>query len=175
MNRIQGLVDLVFNEIPPVYLIIGSTVVFFGMGLLAFFVRSKAAQRPISPVRIILPPVFMSSGLLMFLFTQFQVPKTQVIEAMVVGLLFSTILIATTNFEHKDGKLFVKRSKAFIFILAGLLVFRLVAKLILSSSIDVGELAGMFFILAFSMIIPWRIGMLVKYKRLKKREGLSVR
>ncbi|WP_179860765.1 CcdC family protein [Sporosarcina koreensis] len=175
MNRIQGLLDTIFNDIPPVVLIVGSTVVFFVMGLLAFFVRSKAAQRPITPVRIILPPLFMSSGLLMFLFTQFQVPKNQVFEAMAVGLLFSTILIATTNFEHKDGNLFVKRSKAFIFILAGLLIFRLVAKLILSSSIDVGELAGMFFILAFSMIIPWRIGMLVKYSRLKKREGLPVK
>ncbi|GEM_PF-336260 len=175
MSQLQGLIDIIFNEIPPVYLIVGSTIGFFVMGLLAFFVRSKAAQRPITPVRIILPPLFMSSGLLMFLFTQFQVPRNQVFEAMVVGLLFSTILIATTNFEHKDGELFVKRSKAFIFILAGLLIFRLVAKLILSSSIDVGELAGMFFILAFSMIIPWRIGMLVKYSRLKKREGLSVK
>ena len=174
MSRLQELIDVVFTEIPSVYLIIGSTAAFFFMGILGLFVRSRASQRPITPIRIILPPLFMSTGMLMFLFTQFQVASSQVFEAIVVGLLFSTILIVTTSFERKDGQLFVKRSKAFIFILASLLIFRLVAKLILSSSIDVGELAGMFFILAFSMIVPWRIGMLIKYNRLKKREGLVV-
>lgn len=175
MSQLQELIDFVFTKIPSVYLIVGSTIAFFFMGLLGFFVRSRAAERPISSVRIILPPLFMSSGMLMFLFTQFQVPWSQVMEAAVVGLIFSTILIATTNFGHKNGQLFVKRSKAFIFILAGLLIFRLVAKLILSSSIDVGELAGMFFILAFAMIVPWRIGMLIKYNNLKKRERLAVK
>ncbi|WP_432355553.1 CcdC family protein [Sporosarcina sp. A2] len=175
MSQLQEFVDAIFTKIPPVYLIVGSTVAFFFMGVMGFIVRSKAAERPISPIRIILPPLFMSSGMLMFLFTQFQVPWSQVFEAATVGLIFSTILIATTNFEKKNGQLFVKRSKAFIFILAGLLIFRLVAKLILSSSIDVGELAGMFFILAFAMIVPWRIGMLIKYNNLQKREGLVVK
>ncbi|VDG98670.1 Membrane protein involved in cytochrome C biogenesis [Lysinibacillus sphaericus] len=175
MSQLQELIDTVFTKIPSVYLIIGSTVVFFFMGVLGFIVRSKAAERPISPIRIVLPPLFMSSGMLMFLFTQFQVPRSQVFEAAAVGLLFSTILIATTSFEQKNGLLFVKRSKAFIVILASLLIFRLVAKLILSSSIDVGELAGMFFILAFAMIVPWRIGMLIKYNNLKKRERLPVK
>lgn len=175
MSQLQELVDTVFTKIPSVYLIVGSTIAFFIMGVLGVFVRSKASARPITPIRIVLPPLFMSTGMLMFLFTQFQVEGRQVLEASLVGLLFSSILIATTNFEQKDGQWFVKRSKAFIFILAGLLIFRLIAKLILSSSIDVGELAGMFFILAFAMIVPWRIGMLVKYNQLKKREGLVVK
>lgn len=175
MSQLQELIDTVFTRIPSIYLIVGSTVAFFVMGILGMFVRSKAAARPISAIRIILPPLFMSSGMLMFLFTQFQVAWGQVTEAVFVGLIFSSILIFTTNFEEKNGQLFLKRSKAFIFILAGLLIFRLVAKLILSSSIDVGELAGMFFILAFAMIVPWRIGMLVKYNMLNKKEGLVVK
>ena len=60
-----------------------------------------------------------------------------------------------------------KNRRAFLFILFGLLIIRFVAKLILSSTIDVGELGGMFWILAFAMIVPWRIGMLVKYFKLK--------
>lgn len=103
----------------------------------------------------------------MFFFEEFRVPWPQVIEAVFVGMLFSIVLIKTTNFEEKNEKLYVKKSKAFLFILFGLLVVRFVAKLILSSSIDVGELGGMFWILAFGMIVPWRIGMLVKYHKLK--------
>ncbi|GEN83680.1 protein CcdC [Sporosarcina luteola] len=167
MLKLRELVDFIFTEIPSVYLIVGSTLLFLFMGTLAFFVRAKAAKKPISPKRIILPPLFMSTGALMFLFEEFWVPLPQVIESICVGLLFSLILIKTTNFEKKDDKLYLKKSRAFLFILLGLLVIRLVAKLILSSSINVGELGGMFWTLAFAMILPWRIGMLVKYYQLK--------
>ena len=167
MLKLQEIIDFIFDEIPSVYLIVGSTVLFLFMGTMAFIVRTKAAKRPISPKRIILPPLFMSTGALMFLFEEFRVPWPQVIESTVVGMLFSIVLIKTTNFEVKDERLFVKKSRAFLIILFGLLIVRFIAKLILSSTIDVGELGGMFWILAFGMIVPWRMGMLVKYFKLK--------
>ncbi|PXA44914.1 cytochrome C biogenesis protein CcdC, partial [Staphylococcus pseudintermedius] len=34
-------------------------------------------------------------------------------------------------------------------------------------SVDPGELAGMFFLLAFSMLVPWRLAMLYRYKKIK--------
>ncbi|MBB4825938.1 membrane protein CcdC involved in cytochrome C biogenesis [Sporosarcina luteola] len=169
MLKLQEWIDYVFTTIPSVYLIVGSTVIFLFMGTMAFIVRTKAAKRPISAKRIILPPLFMSTGAFMFLFEEFRVPFPQVMEAVGVGLLFSLILIKTTNFEKRDGLLYVKKSKAFIVILLSLLVIRLIAKLILSSSIDVGELGGMFFLLAFAMILPWRIGMLIKYIKIRNR------
>ncbi len=104
----------------------------------------------------------------MFLFDEFQVPWMQVVEASLVGLIFSVFLIYTTKFEIKDDGIYLKKSKAFLLILLGLLVIRMVGKIVLSNTIDIGELGGMFFILAFSMILPWRIGMLVKYKMLEK-------
>ena len=57
--------------------------------------------------------------------------------------------------------------------LAGLLILRVAGKLILSSTIDVGELAGMFFLLAFGMIVPWRIAMYLQYKKLQSRIGAA--
>ncbi len=162
------LIETVFTKVPPVYLIIGSTVLALFMGTMALIVRTKAAKRPVTPIKIILPPLFMSTGALMFLFEEFRVPPAQVLEALFVGMLFSIILIKTTNFERKDGDIYMKRSKAFLFILFGLLIVRLMGKLVLSSTIDVGELGGMFWILAFGMIVPWRIGMLIKYKKIKE-------
>lgn len=160
---------MIFTKVPPTYLIIGSTLLALFMGTLAVFIRSKAAKRPVSVKAIILPPIFMSSGALMFIFEEFRVPPLQILEALVVGLLFSLILIRTTQFEIRDEAIFMKRSKAFVYILFGLLIIRLVGKLVLSNTIDIGELGGMFWILAFGMIVPWRISMFMKFKSLQSQ------
>jgi membrane protein CcdC involved in cytochrome C biogenesis len=162
------MIEAIFTKIPPTVLIIGSTAIAIFMGTMALIVRSRAAKRPVSPLKIILPPLFMSTGALMFIFKEFRVPLPQIIEASLVGLVFSIVLIKTTNFENREGDIYIKRSKAFLFILLGLLIIRLLAKVILSHSIDIGELGGMFWIIAFAMIVPWRITMLVKFNRLKR-------
>ncbi|MFJ7738917.1 CcdC family protein [Lysinibacillus sp. NPDC097287] len=157
-----------FSSIPSQYYLIGSTVMAIVMGIFVMFVRMKASKMPTNEKKIIIPPIAMSSGALMFVFEQFRVHPMQILEATIVGVLCSTILIATSKFEVKGEDIYLKRSKAFVFILGGLLVFRIVAKMVLSNSIDVGELAGMFWILAFAMLVPWRIAMLVQFKKVKK-------
>ena len=62
----------------------------------------------------------------------------------------------------------MKRSKAFVFILIGLLVVRIVFKTYLSQSLDLGQLSGMFFLLAFAMIVSWRIAMYRSFTKLQK-------
>lgn len=138
------------------------------MGTLLTILRSKAAKRPASAKKILLPPLFMSTGALMFLFPFFRVPWIHVLEAIAVGMLFSVLLIKTSNFEQRAGEIYLKPSKAFIFILVGLLVLRIGFKLLLSSEIHVGELSGMFWLLAFGMIVPWRLVMYKKYKDIQK-------
>lgn len=162
------MIEAVFTAVPPILLIIITTIGALGMGILAIFVRSKSAKRPASVKKIILPPIFMSTGALMFIFDEFRVAPLQIVEALLVGALFSIILIKTTNFEVRQTAIFMKQSKAFPFILFGLLLIRLIGKLALSSTIDVGELGGMFWILAFGMIVPWRAAMFIKFKKLEK-------
>ncbi|MDQ0216952.1 DUF1453 family protein [Peribacillus cavernae] len=137
------------------------------MAIMVLIIRMKAAKRPVSARKIVLPPIFMSTGALMFLFPSFQVTAKELLEAITIGLLFSILLIKTSTFEVRDDQIYLQRSKAFVFILIGLLIIRIIAKLILSSSIDVGELSGMFFLLAFGMIVPWRIAMFLQYRKLK--------
>ncbi|MGN1400631.1 MAG: CcdC family protein [Bacillus sp. (in: firmicutes)] len=129
-------------------------------------IRMKATKQPTNSRKIILPPLFMSTGALMFIHPFFRVTGMEFMEAILAGMLFSVLLIKTTKFEVKQEEIYVKRSKAFIFILVSLLVIRLAAKLVLSASIDVGALSGMFWILAFGMIVPWRIAMYIQYKKL---------
>ncbi|WHY02577.1 cytochrome c biogenesis protein CcdC [Neobacillus sp. DY30] len=139
------------------------------MGILALFVRMKAAKKPTNAKKIILPPVFMSSGALMYVVPQFRLTGMEIIEVVTLGMLFSILLIKTSKFEIRENEIYLKRSKAFIYILAGLLVVRLGLKTILSATIDYGELSGMFFLLAFSMIVPWRVAMYIDYKKLYRQ------
>lgn len=158
-----------FEMIPPELMLIATTVGALGMGILAIFVRSKSAKKPASAKKIILPPLFMSTGALMFIFPFFRVAPLQIVEALAVGMLFSTVLIWTSKFEVRDGDIYLKRSKAFVFILIGLLLIRLVGKVVLSDTIDVGELGGMFWLLAFGMIVPWRLAMYIQYRKLQQK------
>ena len=136
--------------------------------MLAIIIRLKAIKRPVSTKKIILPPIFMSTGFLMFLYEPARPANLQVIEAVGVGVIFSLLLIKTSKFEVRDHQIFMKRSKAFAFILIGLLLARIIFKLLIGDAIHVEELAGMFFLLAYGMIIPWRVSMYMKYRNLKK-------
>lgn len=160
-------------KIPSHYLIVGSTLMAIFMGMLVMFVRVRSQKKPVSAKKILIPPIAMSTGALMFIFEPFRVAPMRILEAAIVGMIFSTVLIATSKFEVRDNDIYLKRSKAFFFILAGLLIIRVVAKSVMSNSIDVPELGGMFWILAFSMIWPWRLAMFIQYKKLKKSSPFS--
>lgn len=150
------------------FLAIASSVVAMLMAVTMIFYRLKASEKPASVKKIILPPIFMSTGALMFLLPTFQVSWVQVIEALLVGVIFSLFLIKTSNFEVRDQQIYLIPSKVFAFILFGLLGVRVIAKLILNSQISLGETSGMFFLLAFGMIGSWRVAMLYKFKKIEK-------
>ncbi|MDU6028280.1 MAG: DUF1453 family protein, partial [Staphylococcus epidermidis] len=105
---------------------------------------------------------------LMYVVPYFRLTGMEMLESLILGVLFSTVLIWTSRFEVKDDNIYMKRSKAFPIILISLLIIRTVIKIFISSEIDPGEIAGMFFLLAFCMIVPWRCAMLYKYKKLQK-------
>ncbi|MFD2045749.1 CcdC family protein [Ornithinibacillus salinisoli] len=149
--------------------VVASTVIAVFMAITMMFIRLKASKKPASIKKIILPPIFMSTGALMFLFPEFQVKWIQVLEAISVGIIFSIFLIKTSKFQIQNRDIYLVPSKSFVIILFSLLVVRIVAKLIIGGSISFGETSGMFFLLAFGMIISWRIAMLYKFIQLEKQ------
>lgn len=149
--------------------IIISSLVAGMMAVGMIFVRLRAAKRPTSVRRIILPPLFMSTGIFMFLSPVFQVEWIQFFEAFAIGVLFSILLIKFSEFRIKNNEIYLIPSKAFAAILFGLLAIRIVIKLIIGSYISLGETSGLFFLLAFGMILSWRIAMLYKYMKIKKQ------
>ncbi|WP_279326611.1 cytochrome c biogenesis protein CcdC [Bacillus kexueae] len=149
-------------------MMIAYTILGLVMGLIVIFIRSKAAKKPATVKKIILPPIFMSTGALMYIFPVFRITPLEIVEALAVGFIFSIFLIKTSHFERRGEHIYLKRSKAFPIILISLLVIRIILKGVLSASIDFGELSGMFWMLAFGMIVPWRIAMYLKFKKIQQ-------
>ncbi|MEX2960956.1 CcdC family protein, partial [Staphylococcus pasteuri] len=145
------------------YLVFSIVVAFF-MGAIVIVIRMKAQKFPVNEKKIILPPFFMATGALMYVVPYFRLTSTEILESLILGVLFSTVLIWTSRFEVKGSEIYMKRSKAFPIILISLLVIRTVLKIFISNEIDPGEIAGMFFLLAFCMIVPWRLAMYYQYK-----------
>ncbi|MEF8691026.1 UNVERIFIED_CONTAM: cytochrome c biogenesis protein CcdC [Bacillus cereus] len=145
-----------------------SSVVAVCMAVGVMFLRFKAAKKPVTKKKIILPPIFMSTGAMMYFLPEFRLTSLEIVEAISIGLIFSIFLIKTTKFEIKGEHIFMKPSKAFIFILVGLLAVRVALK---------SYLSGMFFLLAFAMIVSWRIAMYRSFTKLEKtinRAGISI-
>ncbi|WP_227521889.1 CcdC family protein [Bacillus solitudinis] len=151
-----------------IYVVI-STIGAVCMAIIVMIIRLKATKRPASIKKIVLPPLFMSSGFLMFLYEPARPATLQVAEALAVGIIFSLFLIKTSKFEIRENQIYLRRSKAFIFILIGLLLIRIIFKIVMGDMIEIEELAGMFFLLAYGMILPWRISMFISFRKLQKK------
>ena len=147
------------------------TVVLIGsacMALLVLGIRMRAAKKPTNLMKIIMPPVGMATGFLMFLVPQTHIPWLYALGAILVGILFSIPLIRTSRFEVRDGAIYLQRSKAFVFILLGLLVVRLSAHGWIGEYMSLPQTGAIFYLLAFSMLAPWRIAMLQRFTKMRK-------
>lgn len=142
------------------------------MALMVIFLRIRSTKRPVTAKGIIMPPLGMSTGFLMFLHPSTHFPFWWGILAFLTGAVFlATPLIWTSRFETVNGQIYLKRSLSFIMILLTLLSARLLLHSYVEQHISIPQTAGLFFTLAFGMILPWRVGMYLRYRRL--RESLA--
>ncbi|MDP4128077.1 MAG: cytochrome c biogenesis protein CcdC [Bacillota bacterium] len=153
------------------FLVISSIVVSLLMVIIVNLVRVKSTKKPVVAKNIILPPFFMATGGSMFIIPMFRPTFTELISSVVMGIICSIILIKTSKFEVRNNQIYLQKSKYFLIALIGLVALRMIGKIILAETIhiDPAQMSGMFFILAFSMILPWRIAMYVEFRKLKKK------
>ncbi|KUO94885.1 hypothetical protein ATW55_10440 [Ferroacidibacillus organovorans] len=145
-----------------------STIVIIAFALSVIVIRLRAARKPTNAKKILIPPLGMSTGFLMFVTPLTRVPLTYALAALLVGVLFSIPLIASSKLERHGGQVYLKRSPAFIVVLLVLLVIRIALHGYIEKYITIPQTGGIFFILAFGMLLPWRIVMYMKYKRFLK-------
>ncbi|WP_223068117.1 CcdC family protein [Paenibacillus caui] len=148
----------------PATLRIVVTLCTVAFALTVIFVRLKASSRPVTVKKIVMPPIGMATGALMFVYPPTHIPFWWGLAAFAAGwLFFSYPLIRTTKFEVKGGEVFAQRSPGFAFILLGLLAVRLILHEFIQEYVSIPQTGGLFFLLAFGMITRWRLFMLKEY------------
>ncbi|USB33716.1 cytochrome c biogenesis protein CcdC [Paenibacillus sp. YPG26] len=156
-------------QLSPTYLQIAATAGTLIMALLAIFIRIKASDRPVTIKKIVMPPVGMTTGFFMFVVPAVRIPWLWGIVAFAIGwLLFSYPLIRSTKFELVDGQVFVQRSRSFILVLLGLLAVRMLLHEFIEQYISVPQTGALFFLLAYGMILRWRLFMWKHYQTILK-------
>jgi membrane protein CcdC involved in cytochrome C biogenesis len=129
--------------------------------------RVRESRRPVSLRSLIIPPLGMSTGFSMFAMPAFRIPWTWGLAAFVLGaLVFAYPLVASPQLTVEDGLIMMRRSRWFLVVILGLAAVRLGLREYVSSIISVQQTAGLFFVLAFGMIVRWRTTLLMEYRQL---------
>jgi membrane protein CcdC involved in cytochrome C biogenesis len=149
--------------IPPISSILVSIA-----GLVAVTMwRLREARRAVSLKKIVIPPLGMATGFSMFLVPAFRIPWAWAGLAFAIGaVLLAWPLLLTTRLERQGEAIMMKRSSAFLIVLLALAAIRFLARGYFDTILTGQQTAGMFFILAFGMIVIWRGKMLMDFRKL---------
>jgi membrane protein CcdC involved in cytochrome C biogenesis len=129
--------------------------------------RVRESRRPVSLRSLIIPPLGMSTGFSMFAMPAFRIPWTWGLAAFVLGaFVFAYPLVSSPQLTVEDGLIMMRRSRWFLVVILGLAAVRLGLREYVSSIISVQQTAGLFFVLAFGMIVRWRTTLLMEYRQL---------
>jgi len=129
--------------------------------------RLREARRAVSLRKIVIPPLGMATGFSMFLVPAFRIPWAWAGLAFLTGAIaLAWPLLLTTRLERRGEAIMMKRSSAFLIVLLVLAAIRFAARGFFDSILTAEQTAGVFFILAFGMIVIWRGKMLMDYRRL---------
>ena len=157
------LPDLV--SLPPIRALATLSPIAGGLAVLTW--RIRETRTPVSTAKIVIPPLGMSTGFGMFAVPSMRIPLLWGVAAFLVGaLVFAYPIARTSTLERRGDAVMMQRSRAFLAILLGLLAVRIALHEYVQELITPRQTTSVFFVLAFGMIVRWRAGMLVQYRRL---------
>jgi len=134
-------------------------------GVLAWRVRE--GRTAVTARKILIPPMGMATGFSMFLVPAFRVPIVWALGAFLIGAIaLAYPLLLTSTLERRGDDIMMKRSGAFFSVVIALAVIRYLARGYFDSLLSIEQTGGLFFILAFGMILRWRMNMFLKYREL---------
>jgi membrane protein CcdC involved in cytochrome C biogenesis len=149
--------------LPPIPSILASLV-----GLVAVTMwRLREARSAVSLKKIVIPPLGMATGFSMFFVPAFRIPWAWAGLAFLIGAVaLAWPLLLTTRLERQGDAVMMRRSSAFLAVILVLAVVRFAARGYFDTILTAPQTGGVFFILAFGMIVIWRAKMLMDFRRL---------
>jgi membrane protein CcdC involved in cytochrome C biogenesis len=145
----------------------GASVVTAVFGFLAVMAwRIREGQSAVTAKTIVIPPLGMAMGFSMFVVPVFRVPWMWALGAFLIGaLVLAEPLIRTSRLKLVGSTVMMHRSPAFFVVVVVLAVVRFAARGFFDKLLTLEQTAGLFFILAFGMILRWRVSMYLEYRR----------
>jgi len=131
--------------------------------------RVRETRTPVTASKVILPPLGMSTGFIMFVMPQMRIPWTWALGAFLAGaLVLAEPLKRSSTLERQGDAILMRRSSGFMVILLALLALRLLLHEYIGHLVSARQTAGIFFVLAFGMILRWRLTMYRSFRALQK-------
>jgi membrane protein CcdC involved in cytochrome C biogenesis len=146
----------------------GSSAASAVLGLFGVMVwRLREGRRPVTRKPIVMPPLGMATGFCMFLVPAFRMHWSWALAAFLTGAcVLSLPLIHASKLVLDGERVMMQRSKFFFVVVLVLAAVRYFARDRIGHLISLEQTAGLFFILAFGMILAWRTSMYLEYRRL---------
>lgn len=137
-------------------------------GLVAVTIwRLREVKTAVSLRKIVIPPLGMATGFSMFFVPSFRIPWAWAGLAFAIGAVaLAWPLLLTTRLELRGDTVMMRRSGAFLAVILVLAAIRFFARGYFDTILTAKQTAGVFFILAFGMIICWRAKMLIDFRKL---------
>jgi membrane protein CcdC involved in cytochrome C biogenesis len=135
------------------------------LGVLAW--RIREGRTAVTVKKIIMPPLGMATGFCMFFVPAFRVPWTWALAAFLVGVVaLAWPLLITSKLVRAGDAIMMQRSNAFFLVVIALAAIRFFARGYFDRIMSIDQTAALFFVLAFGMILRWRLRMLSEYRAL---------
>src|SRR5580704_14147622 len=166
---LSGCRKIELMVLPPLSSLVASL---FGLAAVTVW-RLHESRRAVTLKKIIIPPLGMATGFSMFLVPAFRVPWSWAAAAFVVGLVALAYPLLVTSKLVRDGDaIMMRRSNAFFIVVVALAAIRFLARDYLDTYMTLQQTGGLFFVLAFGMILRWRLRMLCEYRTLTAQASL---
>ncbi len=129
--------------------------------------RVREGRTAVTARKLLIPPMGMATGFCMFFVPAFRIPGTWALAAFLVGAIaLAWPLLATSTLERRGDTIMMKRSGAFFAVVVALAAIRYFAREYFDAYLSIEQTGGLFFILAFGMILRWRMNLFLKYRQL---------
>ena len=136
--------------------------------------RVREGRTAVTLRKIVMPPLGMATGFCMFFYPPCRVPFLWGLAAFLIGaIIFALPLLLTSDLHLHNGEIRMKRSSAFFAVIVVLAIVRWAARGYFDSFLSLEQTGAIFYLLAFGMILRWRLKLFLAYRALVAAPALS--
>ncbi len=126
--------------------------------------RVHEGRSVVTARKILIPPLGMSTGFCMFVAPQCRIPWLWALSAFVLGAtVLAYPLLRTSRLTRVGDNVMMQRSNAFFLVIIVLAIVRTAAHSYFDRFLSITQTGAIFFVLAFGMIVHWRLRMYLQY------------